>query len=400
MISFNFSNSTRILYGEHKLDPFLLKELKRQNKRSAFLATDPGLVQTGIIERIEQLLHDQGISVHIFSDVSPNPKASSVRKGALEYQEANCDFILAIGGGSPMDFAKAVGVVVSHGGDVLDYVVDQKPIKHSLPFLVCVPTTAGTGSEVTSVAVVTDEQQERKLVLASPLIGPDVAIIDPILTATLPRHIVATTGMDAFVHAIESYTSINANPFTDSLALQSMKMLKEHLPASYAHAFNSDSRAQVQIASTMAGVAFNAAGLGLVHACSHPMSALFQVPHGLANAIILPKATEYNVISNVKKYADIARILNPNLVNSDDETAAYTIVDLIEKFNNQLDLPKDFSYLKEVTPAHLEKLVNDAMQDQLTIPLNPRKVEKEDVEQIYKKLLPQLKSHAVAHSSR
>ncbi|WP_054754197.1 iron-containing alcohol dehydrogenase family protein [Piscibacillus salipiscarius] len=265
--------------------------------------------------------------------------------------------------------------------------------------MICVPTTAGTGSEVTSVAVVTDEQQERKMVLASPLIGPDVAIVDPILTASLPRHMVAATGMDAFVHALESYTSINANPFTDSLALQSMKMLKEHLPASYAHSFNHESKEQVHIASTMAGVAFNAAGLGLVHACSHPMTALYKVPHGLANAIILPKVIDYNLIANKSKYADIARILKPELISCDDDSAASFLVEALEEFNKQLDIPRDFSYIEGVMPGDIDKLVHDALHDQLTIPLNPRKVNSHDVKQIYQKLLPQLNTDSVAYSN-
>ncbi|WP_175614842.1 iron-containing alcohol dehydrogenase family protein [Piscibacillus halophilus] len=386
---FTFFNPNRISYGVKKLDQTITKEIKRTKKSHAFLATDSGLVQTGMVDRISKLLKDQGVAVHVFSDVEPNPHAGTVMRGVSEYKEHGCDFLLAVGGGSPMDFAKAVGVAVSHEGSVLDYVYGREPIVHKLPLLICVPTTVGTGSEVTSVAVITDEQQERKYVLASPFLTPNLAIVDPTLTLTLPRHVVAATGMDAFVHAIESYTSTLANPITDGIALQAIKMLKEHLLPSYAHPSNMESRSQIHLASTMAGIAFNTAGLGVVHACSHPMSAVFQVPHGLANAIILPKAIEYNLISNYKKYADIARILDSSLNAVSDEQAANALFDLLEKFNEQLDIPTDFSYIEGVEPEHLEVLTHDALHDQLTIPMNPRKVEKTDIEKIYKTLIPQ-----------
>ena len=181
---------------------------------------------------------------------------------------------------------------------------------------------------MTSVSVVTDTEKGRKFVVASPLLLPKYAIIDPEMTRTLPRHVVSSTAVDALVHALEAYVSVKANPLTDGLALQAIKMIKEYLPATYAHPDNLEARAQVHLASTIAGLAFGIGGVGLVHSCSHPMSARHNVPHGLANAILLPYVVEHNLIANYKRFADIARIFEPSLHQVSDRVAAEKLVDI------------------------------------------------------------------------
>lgn len=387
--TFQAALPTNVIFGLNSVADHLAEKIKEANKTKVFIATDPGLVQAGIPDKIQSILKDNGIPSHIFSEIEPNPHAVTVMKGAEIYQAEACDMILAVGGGSAMDFSKAVGVMASHPGHILDYRRGEKPVVNELPPIFAIPTTVGTGSEVTHVAVVTDHEAGRKYVVASPLLLPKIAFVDPVLTTSLPRQVVATTGLDALVHALEAYTSVQANPVSDGLALQAIRMLKEHLPASYAHPDNLEARAQVHLASTIAGMAFRLGGLGLVHSCSHPMSAIYHVPHGLANAILLPYVIKHNLIANEKKYADIARIFEPSLQFENDRAAAQKLVDVLNAFNRSLDIPKDFSHLGiTFTEEMVERLAHDAMEDKGTIPNNPRKVYKEDVMKIYQEVLP------------
>ncbi|MBB6446803.1 iron-containing alcohol dehydrogenase family protein [Bacillus benzoevorans] len=380
---------TNVIFGVNSVEESLAAKIKELNNTKVFIATDPGLVQAGIPGKIQSLLKENGIDAVIFSEIEPNPHAVTVMKGAEIYQEESCDMILAVGGGSAMDFSKAVGVMASHPGHILDYRRGEKPVVNEIPTLFAIPTTVGTGSEVTNVAVVTDHEAGRKYVVASPVLYPKIAFVDPVLTTSLPRHVVAATGMDALVHAIEAFTSVRATPITDGLALQAIKMLKNHLPASYAHPENIEARSQVHLASTVAGMAFSLGGLGLVHSCSHPMSAIYNVPHGLANAILLPYVMKHNLISNYEKFAEIARIFDPSLAFTNDKVAAEKLVDLLNDFNQSLNIPKDFSVLGiQFTQEMVDRLAHDAMEDKGTIPNNPRKVFKEDVMKIYHQVLP------------
>ncbi len=387
--TFQSALPTNVIFGVNSVEESLAVIIKESNKSKVFIATDPGLVQAGIPGKIQSLLQENGIEAVIFSEIEPNPHAVTVMKGAEIYKEESCDMILAVGGGSAMDFSKAVGVMASHPGHILDYRRGEKPVVNEIPTLFAIPTTVGTGSEVTNVAVVTDHEAGRKYVVASPVLYPKIAFVDPVLTTSLPRHVVAATGMDALVHAIEAFTSVRATPITDGLALKAIKMLKNHLPASYAHPENIEARSQVHLASTVAGMAFSLGGLGLVHSCSHPMSAIYHVPHGLANAILLPYVMKHNLISNYEKYAEIARIFDPSLAFTNDKGAAEKLVDLLDDFNESLNIPKDFSVLGiQFTQEMVDRLAHDAMEDKGTIPNNPRKVFKEDVMKIYHQVLP------------
>ncbi|MGM0904491.1 MAG: iron-containing alcohol dehydrogenase family protein [Bacillota bacterium] len=387
--TFQSAVPTNVIFGVNSVEESLPIKMKEYNRSNVFIATDPGLVQAGIPGKIQTLLKENGIHSILFSEIEPNPHAETVMKGAEAYKAQSCDMILAVGGGSAMDFAKAVGVVVSHPGHILDYRRGKKRVMNEIPILFAIPTTVGTGSEVTNVSVVTDHEAGRKYVVASPVLAPKIAFVDPVLTHSLPRHVVAATGMDALVHAIEAFTSVHSTPITDGLALQAIKMIKEHLPASYAHPDNLEARAQVHLASTIAGMAFGLGGVGLVHSCSHPMSAIYHVPHGLANAILLPYVMEHNLIANDQKFAEIAKIFDPSLAFETDRVAAEHLIDLLKEFNQALNIPKDFSYLgRQFTEEMIDRLAHDAMEDRGTIPNNPRKVFKEDVIDIFNKVLP------------
>jgi len=389
-MEFNACLPTNVRFGLNVVKNELLNEILQANKRRLFVATDKGLVKAGLIDSITTQLTENGMETIIFSEVEPNPQAETIMHGAELYKEKSCDMILAVGGGSAMDFAKAVGVVVTHSGHILDFRRGGgKTITNPIPLLFAIPTTVGTGSEVTKASIVTDPTMGRKYAIASPYLIPKVAFIDPLLTTTLPKHHVSATSIDALVHAIEAYTSIRPTPISDGLALQAIRMIKEYLPASYANPVNLEARAQIHVASTMAGMAFTLAGLGLVHSCSHPMSAVYNVAHGIANAIILPYVIEFNLISNSKKFAEVARIFKPELVLKDDQTAANELPTLIKSFTASIDIPKDFGFLGiEVTDEIIDRLADDAMDDKGTIPVNPRKVYKEDVLKIYNQVLP------------
>ncbi|WP_179196086.1 iron-containing alcohol dehydrogenase family protein [Bacillus sp. OV166] len=376
-------------FGLNIVQQELANSVRQANKNKAFIVTDKGLVASGVIEKVTAPLTEAGIEYYVFSDVEANPPANSVMAGVEKYNEEQADMIITIGGGSAIDYAKALAVGATHEGFVLDYSIGGKPIEDKLPLLFAIGTTIGTGSEVTRVSVITDTDAGRKLVLASPYIIPKTVFVDPSLTLGLPRQHVAATGADALVHAIESYVSLPANPFTDALALQAIRMIWDNLPQTYAHAANVEARAQVHLASTLAGMSFSIAGLGMVHSLSHPMSARYHVPHGLANAIILPHIIEHNIPANPKKYADIARMFDPALALETDTQAAKRLVLLVKEFLRSIDIPENFSYLGvEFTEDKIAQLAEDAMNDHGTVHFNPRKAVVEDIVKIYSIVLP------------
>jgi len=386
--SFSSSLPTKIVFGVNCVNNSLVEKIKELKFSKVFVSTDPGLVKSGTIDKVIKLLNDNKIDTTVFSEVEANPYAETIMKGSESYKQESCEMIIAIGGGSPMDFAKAVAVVVSNPGHILDYRRGEKTIENETPLIIAIPTTVGTGSEVTHVSVVTDSEKGRKFVIASPLIMPEYAFIDPLMTTTLPRHVVAETGADALVHAIEAYTSVRANPITDGLAIQVVKMISQYLPESYAHPGNLEARSQIHLASTMAGMAFGLAGVGLVHSCSHPMSARYRVAHGLANAVLLPYVMDYNLISNYKKYADLARVFDSSLVLKSDKYAAESFPKILRDLTESIGIPRDFRVLNiEFSDEMINQLAEDALNDVGTIPNNPRKVEKQDIVQIYKKVL-------------
>ena len=213
-------------------------------------------------------------------------------------------------------------------------------------------------------------------------------MVDPTLTYTLPAHIVASTGMDALVHAIESYTSNAANPFSESFSMQAMKMLVNNLPSSFRNIEDREARAQVHLASTLAGFAFNYGKLGIVHSCSHPMSARYGVPHGVANAVILPYVLEFNKVTNIEKFAEIARLFDATLIGTDDKEAASQVSNVVHRFNVELSIPSTFKHLNiDFTQQMIEELAKDAMDDVGTFPFNPRQANMDDIVSIYQKVL-------------
>lgn len=388
--SFQSVFPTEIVFGKGVVEKDLANKLKQFNVSKVLLVSDPGLKGLGLIDQIAGTLKQYKIEAVLFTEVEVNPTSNAVEKGRVIYAQTQCKAVVAIGGGSSIDAGKAIAIAAVNEGDILDYRRGQKEISGPLPPLVMIPTTAGTGSEVTAVSVITDKIKKRKFVLASPYITPKFAFIDPILTYSLPQKHIAATGVDALVHSIESYVNNRSQPISDALALQAIKMILNYLPKSYADPTNEEAKAQVLLASTIAGLSFSVSGTALVHSLSHPMSARFGVPHGLANAIILPYVMKFNLIANYEKYAEVAYLFDEKARGLAPHQAAEKLVDYLRDFTKKLDIPNDFGYLNQkIDDEVIAGLTRDAMDDRGTFPNNPRRATQEDVSNLYLQLFPQ-----------
>ena len=276
----------------------------------ALIVTDPGLIKAGVIDRVEGYLHEAGIPTARYSDIKGNPTVGCIAKGVEVMKENGCDITVAIGGGSSMDVAKAINIVEANGGDILDYEVTREgqktPLKHRKKPLICIPTTSGTGSEVTIWSVLTDPARNMKASFGHPWYAADLALADPELTVSVPQGLTAATGMDALTHAIEAYTSIAPMPQTDALALKAISLITGSLRQAVANGNNIAARSDMLMGSLMAGMAFNSSPVGCVHAMAHTLGGFYDTPHGIANAIMLPWVMEYNVTACPERFADVA----------------------------------------------------------------------------------------------
>ncbi len=374
---------TRVLFGIGTAQQ-VGSEAVRLGISHAFVVTDGGLVQTEIPGLVTNALDGSGVKWTLFGEVEPNPSMETVMKGVGVYARQGCDGLIAVGGGSPMDAAKAIGFVASNGGDIREYFGTDK-IKKPLPPLVAIPTTCGTGSEVTQFAVVTDTEKHFKMGIGSPHNIPKVAIVDPSLLAKLPSKMVAATGMDALCHAIESYTSQAGQFLTDAFSLRAIEMIARHLRPAVANG-NPVDLSGMAMASTLAGLGFNNTRTTLVHAMSHAVTAHAQVPHGIANAILVRYVMEFNLIGNPEKHADIAAALGEDTDRLSPMEAGHLAVDAVRDLADDVGIPRT---LREVgvTDALLEPMADGAMKSTTGIALNPRRPTRQDVVALYRKAL-------------
>jgi len=358
-------------------------EVLRFGVSHVFLVTDTGLAQTDIPGIVTKSLDAAGVKWTLFSDVEPNPSVGTVQKGLALYTKEGCDGLVAVGGGSPIDAAKAIGLLATNGGDLHTYFGTDN-VKKPIPPLVAIPTTCGTGSEVTQFTVITDTETHFKMGIGSPHNLPRVAIVDPSLLVKLPSRMVAATGMDALCHAIESYTSLAAQPVSDAFSLHAIRMIGQHLRTAVANG-NLTDLSGMAMASMLAGMAFNNTRTTLVHAMSHAVTGHAGVPHGVANAILVPYAMEFNLIGSPEKHGDIAAALGEDTDGLSIMDAARAAVDAVQELADDVGIPHT---LREVgvTEAHLEALADDAMKSG-GIALNSRRPTRQDVLALYKKAL-------------
>lgn len=316
-------------------------EVKALGCRRPMLVTDQGLVKTGLVAEAEKVLKASNVDYLLFDAVVPNPPIALVDHGAEVYKQEGCDGLIGFGGGSSMDTAKAVGVVVTNGGSILQYEwADPQPIKKRIPPLVTVPTTAGTGSEVTLWAVITDPQRHIKFnVGGTGLIAAYVALIDPELTLGLPAHITAGTGLDALTHAIECYTCAYAQPWPDAVALWAIEEIGKWLRVAFAQGQNLKARYQMSMAAMLAGMSYGTESAGAVHAMSQTAGGVYDLPHGTLTAALLPPVMAYNYLGEPEKYARIALAMGEDIKGLNVFDAAWKAVEAVSRLVGDLEIP-------------------------------------------------------------
>ncbi|EEM84027.1 Iron-containing alcohol dehydrogenase [Bacillus thuringiensis serovar huazhongensis BGSC 4BD1] len=372
-----------VLYGRNSLEK-LGEQSKKLGKR-AFIVTDTIMEKLGYVEKCMQQLNKKGITVSTYNKVDAEPTNIHVLEALSLCKEEKCDFIIGIGGGSCIDAAKAVAVLYTNGGEVEDYVQKDIEIENNPLPLIAIPTTSGTGSEVTSVAVITNKKTDVKMMMKHPSFIPKVAIIDPVLTSSLPPQITAATGIDALCHAIEAYISKFSQPLTDVLALSAIESIMKYLRIAYEDGRNMEAREAMMIASLQAGIAFSNASVTLVHGMSRPVGALFHVPHGISNAILLPTVLEFTKTSAVKRLAKIGRNLNKDLYsNSDEEVADYTLWE-IKKLCYDLRIPnlKEYGIDEIEFENAISKMASDAIESGSPAN-NPRVPSYDEIKELYR----------------
>ena len=352
--------------------------------KRALLVTDKGVggIPGGPLDQVKQHLDKAGISYVVYDGVEPNPKDTNVAEGLEIFRKEKCDVLVSIGGGSPHDCAKGIGIAHTHEGDMYENYAGIEKLTKALPPILAVNTTAGTGSEVTRHCVITNTKKKIKFVIVSWRNLPLVSINDPELMVGKPPALTAATGMDALTHAVECYITLAANPATDALSMQAIKLIGEYLPRAVAYGADMEAREKMAYASVLAGMAFNNAGLGYVHAMAHQLGGLLDMPHGVANAVLLPHVERWNLMVNPKKFADIAEALGENICGLGKIEAAEKAIEAIEKLSASVGIPKGLASLG-VKDSDIQPMAELALQDG-NAGCNPRKGTVKDIVELFK----------------
>lgn len=364
----HFHVKTKVCYGEGALD-----SLRQLPGKHVFIVTDSFIAKTGFVEVIKSHLA-AGVSCTIFDKVEADPSLETITLATHLFMKSAADIIIAIGGGSSIDAAKAIA-----------YFSNQADLFRQPPYLVMVPTTSGTGSEVTSIAVVTDKVNNIKIPLQDDSLIPDLAILDAQFTRTMPGSITAATGMDVLTHAVEAYISSQANIFTSIYAENAIKIVFKYLPRAYANGDDMAAREQLLLASCMAGIAFNNSGLGITHSVAHSLGGIFHIPHGVANAVLLPSTIEFNRVDAGLQYQKIAQFLGFPTSSADEGTTLFA--EAVRQLNSSLNIPCKVSELKIEEEKYLSSMpvmASNILQDICTT-TNPKKPSYEDVIRLLEK---------------
>jgi alcohol dehydrogenase class IV len=367
-----------IIFGRGSLNQ-LGQCSRRMGGDKVLLVTDPGIVDKGWVDEALGYLKQEGLSTVVYDNVVTNPRAFQVEQGALEYSRNECDVIVAIGGGSPMDTAKGIAILVSNKGRIEDY-VGCNLITQPIPPLICVPTTAGTGSDVSQFAIIADQEKKIKMTILSRAIMPDISLIDPRLLQTESSELIASTGMDALTHAIEAYVSSLSWSLTDPHASHAIKLVFRHLKEAV-NKRSLDPLEGMAIASLEAGAAFSNAILGAVHALAHPLGGRYDMHHGLANAILLPVVLQKNLEHAPEKYAMIANAMGIDTRGKTSAEAAGQVPEQIETLIKALHIPTKLSQVG-VKKEDIPSLARDAAVD-LCMMTNPHRYNVAEIEALY-----------------
>lgn len=382
MKEFTFAIPQNVIVGKGSIGK--VKDLAgKMKKKHAFIITGPNLTKMGVVARVENMLKEANVAVDSFCDIEANPSVTTVDKAKDAFLASGADFIVALGGGSPLDVAKAVAVVARYGGSITEYEGAHKVPGSVIP-MIAIPTTAGTGSEVTAFSVITDHERDYKLTVFSYELIPEYAILDPELIMTAPASVAAACGIDAFIHAEESYISRDASPFTEAMSEKAMELIGRSIRAFVACRENEQAAEDMLVGSLFAGIAFSWARLGNVHAMSHPVSAYFDVPHGVANAVLLPTIAEYNALADKGKYLKIYNYIS----KTPEYEETFEVGMLAEKFrelNQEIGIPENLSAVG-VKEEYIEAMAKDAMKSG-NIMANPRTSKLADIIDLYHKAM-------------
>lgn len=360
--------------------------LLRLNVKRALIVTDPFMVGTGLVGQLEAQLRAAGLSSAVFHETLPDPTSAVVDQGVQRFQQGGHDGLVSLGGGSPIDTAKAIGMLASNGGRCRDYKTPNAP-PHAGPPHLAIPTTAGTGSEVTRFTVISDIETQEKMLIAGDTLLPSAAVVDFELTLSMPARLTADTGTDSLTHAIEAYVSRKANPFTDAFALAAMKTIWRELPVAYRDPQNRAAREAMMLAATQAGIAFSNASVALVHGMSRPLGVQFHVPHGLSNAMLLPAVTSFSASAAEARYATCARSIGVSTPECTDSEACEQLIKSLFRRNAELAVPSPKAYGIDRAQYHAaipamtaQALASGSPQN------NPRVPTAEEIEAIYRQV--------------
>lgn len=352
--------------------------------KKALIVTDKVLGQIGIVKKVTDVLDSKNIEYAIYDETKPNPTVKNVNDGLALLKEKECDFVISLGGGSAHDCAKGIALLATNGGEIKDYEGVDRSKKPQLP-MVGINTTAGTGSEMTLFAIITDEERHIKMALVDKHLTPIIAVNDPMLMLAMPKSLTAATGMDALTHAIEAYVSTAATPITDACAEKAIELISTYLVKAVENGEDVEARDMMAYAEYLAGMAFNNASLGYVHAMAHQLGGFYNLPHGVCNAILLPHVQEYNKATSATRLAKIAKIMGGNIEGLTDEQGADLCIDMIKSLSQTVGIPEGLGVLG-VKESDFETLATNALNDACAL-TNPRKGNLEEVIAIFKKAM-------------
>ncbi|MDZ4992143.1 L-threonine dehydrogenase [Clostridium perfringens] len=352
--------------------------------KKALIVTDKVLGQIGIVKKVTDVLDSKNIEYAIYDETKPNPTVKNVNDGLALLKEKECDFVISLGGGSAHDCAKGIALLATNGGEIKDYEGVDKSKKPQLP-MVGINTTAGTGSEMTLFAIITDEERHIKMALVDKHLTPIIAVNDPMLMLAMPRSLTAATGMDALTHAVEAYVSTAATPITDACAEKAIELISTYLVKAVENGEDVEARDMMAYAEYLAGMAFNNASLGYVHAMAHQLGGFYNLPHGVCNAILLPHVQEYNKAISAARLAKIAKIMGGNIEGLTDEQGADLCIDMIKSLSQTVGIPEGLGVLG-VKESDFETLATNALNDACAL-TNPRQGNLDEVIAIFKKAM-------------
>jgi len=362
----------------------IANEIKARSFKKALVCSDPDLIKFGVTKKVTDILDNEKIAYEIFSEIKPNPTIENVQAGVAAFNKSGADCIVAIGGGSSMDTAKAIGIIIENPefADVRS-LEGVAPTKNKCTPIIAVPTTAGTAAEVTINYVITDVQNNRKMVCVDVHDIPVVAVVDPDMMSTMPKSLTAATGMDALTHAIEGYITAGAWEMSDMFHIKAIEIIAKSLRGAVEN--TAEGREGMALGQYIAGMGFSNVGLGIVHSMAHPLGALYDTPHGVANAIILPTVMEYNAPATGEKYRDIARAMGVKNVDSMSlEDARTAAIDAVKQLSKDVGIPSD---LKDIVKKEdIDFLAKSAFDDACR-PGNPRETSVEEIKELYLKLM-------------